>query len=223
MPFSEDEFKEMWPLQDSPLFHSLTVLFFLLLGWMPVYLGVNGSGPKKYRNGPKCHFNPNAAFFSTKQRSSIVLTDIVFVLALMVIGYFIHTFNFSIVLRIYIVPYLIMNGFLVLITLLHHTDTYVPHFRDGEWTWLRGSLCTIDRSYGPFLNVVLHHITDTHVCHHLFSKMPFYHCVEATEAMKPILGKYYLRDETPIYSALWRAITRCKFVQNEGDVVFFKK
>ncbi len=152
-----------------------------------------------------------------------MLSDVGFISALAAIGYFVQTYNFSIVLRLYIVPYLVMNAFLVLITLLHHTDTYVPHFRSGEWSWLRGSLCTVDRSYGKCLDVVLNHITDTHVCHHIFSKMPFYHCVEATEAIKPILGKYYLKDETPIIQALWRAITHCIYVQNDGQVVFYKR
>lgn len=224
VPMTEDDVELQWfeSMHDSPLFHLLKTIFFLLLGWMPTYLGLNGSGPKKYQNGPKCHFNPNAAFFSTKERPSIVLSDVGFLLVLVAISYFIYTFNFPIVSKLYIIPYLVMNGFLVVITLLHHTDTYVPHFREGEWSWLRGSLCTVDRSYGKILNVVLHHITDTHVCHHIFSKMPFYHCVEATEHIKPLLGKYYLRDETPIYSALWRAITHCEYVQSNGQVVFYK-
>jgi fatty acid desaturase len=44
----------------------------------------------------------------------------------------------------------------------------------------------VDRSFGPLLDHTFHHIVDTHVCHHLFSKMPFYHAQEATEAMKKV-------------------------------------
>ena len=51
---------------------------------------------------------------------------------------------------------------------------------------------------------MLHHIADTHVVHHIFSAMPFYHAVEATAAIKPILGDYYRFDSTPIFEALWR-------------------
>lgn len=225
VPFTQDEVEPTWSetIEDSPLFHLYKIVRILLFGWMPAYLGMNKWGPRKYENGPKCHFNPKAAFFLPKERQSIVLSDVGFLLALVVLGYFIHIFTFPIVLRLYFGPYAVMNAFLVLITYLHHTDTYVPHFREGEWSWLRGSLCTVDRSYGKILDTVLHHITDTHVCHHIFSKMPFYHCSEATEAIKPILGKYYLRDTTPIHLALWRAITHCKYVQNDGQVVFYKK
>ena len=53
--------------------------------------------------------------------------------------------------------------------------TILNHYLCVCRNWLRGALCTVDRSFGWLLDRTLHHITDTHVCHHLFSKMPFYH------------------------------------------------
>ena len=112
--------------------------------------------------------------------------------------------------------------------------------------WLRGALCTVDRSFGWLLNRTLHHITDTHVCHHLFSRMPFYHAEvisslflssiavdnptvrsfvlsqEATEHIKRVIGPYYLKDDTPIVHALWRSYSACQFIEDEGDIVFYK-
>jgi omega-6 fatty acid desaturase (delta-12 desaturase) len=122
----------------------------------------------------------------------------------------------------YLIPYAIVNYHLVLITYLQHTDVFMPHFRGKEWNWLRGALCTVDRSFGPVLDHTFHHITDTHVCHHLFSKMPFYHAQEATEAMRKVLGPYYMKDETPIARALYRSYSTCQFVEDEGDTVFYK-
>ena len=141
----------------------------------------------------------------------------------------------------YLVPYMVVNYHLVLITFLQHTDVYMPHFRNKvrgclwaclmnkaltccvqEWTWLRGALCTVDRSFGPLLDRTFHHIVDTHVCHHLFSKMPFYHAKEATKHLKEVLGPYYLQDSTPISHALYRAFSTCQFVEDTGDIVFFK-
>ncbi|MCO5574749.1 hypothetical protein L7F22_028539 [Adiantum nelumboides] len=111
------------------------------------------------------------------------------------------------------------------LTFLQHTHPSLPRYSDAEWEWLRGDLCTVDRDYG-ILNHVFHHITDTHVAHHIFSTMPHYHAGEATEAIKPILGKYYQFDGTPIAEALWREFKECVFVeadspQNEG--VFWYK
>ncbi|KAJ6643919.1 Omega-6 fatty acid desaturase, endoplasmic reticulum isozyme 2 [Pseudolycoriella hygida] len=225
VPFTEDDVVSTWSetLQDSPWYHAYQLGVMVLFGWMPLYLGRIVWGPKKYKNKPKCHFNPKAAFFLPKERQSIVLSDVGFVATVVIIGYFICTCGFPIVLRLYIVPYAVMNAYLLIVTYLHHTDIYVPHFREGEWSWLRGTLCTVDRSYGKFFDVVFHHLNDTHVCHHIFSKMPFYHCVEATEALKPILGDYYLKDTTPFYLALWRVVTHCQYVQNDGTVVFHKR
>jgi omega-6 fatty acid desaturase / acyl-lipid omega-6 desaturase (Delta-12 desaturase) len=81
---------------------------------------------------------------------------------------------------------------------------------------LRGALSTIDRDYG-FFNYLHHHIGDTHIAHHLFSSMPHYHAQEATEAIKPLLGKYYNLDTTSIMSALWQAMHYCRYVEPEQE------
>ena len=116
------------------------------------------------------------------------------------------------VLCIYGVPLLIVNGFLVLITWLQHTHPALPHYDSSEWDWLRGALSTMDRDYG-ILNRVFHNITDTHVAHHLFSTMPHYHAMEATNAIRPILGEYYQSDGTPLLKAIWREANECIYVE----------
>jgi omega-6 fatty acid desaturase (delta-12 desaturase) len=82
--------------------------------------------------------------------------------------------------KTYIIPYLVVNFWLVMITYLQHTHPNLPHYEDGEWDWLRGALATVDRSYG-FLDHFFHHIADTHVAHHLFSQMPHYHAEVSLE------------------------------------------
>jgi hypothetical protein len=32
-----------------------------------------------------------------------------------------------------------------MLTYLHHSDPTIPHYRAGEWNWLRGALATVDR------------------------------------------------------------------------------
>jgi len=64
--------------------------------------------------------------------------------------------------------------------------------------------------------------SDTHVCHHLFSKMPFYHAIEATEHIKRVMGPYYKYDPTPIPQAVYRAYHCCQFIEDSGDIEFYK-
>jgi omega-6 fatty acid desaturase (delta-12 desaturase) len=105
-----------------------------------------------------------------------------------------------------------VNTFLVLITYLQHTHPGLPHFDTSEWEWIMGSVSTVDRDY-RMLNQVFHHITDTHVTHHLLSKIPHYHAVEATKAIKQILGGYYCYDNTPVYKALWQEFRECMYIE----------
>eukprot|EP01034_Spumella_vulgaris_P023635 gene23635-29875_t len=212
-------------LRETPFAQAWGIFVMLTVGWIPGYLVFNAAGPKKYRGKDANHFSPSAAFFTREEYWLIVQTDAAWIAVAALLGFAIYTFGFLSVACYYLIPLSVTNAYLVLITYLQHTDVFIPHFRNKEWNWLRGALCTVDRSFGPVLNHVLHHIADTHVCHHLFSKMPFYHAKEATVHIKKVLGAYklyHLTDSTPIPHALWRGFGSCQFVEDEGDVVFFK-
>jgi len=75
----------------------------------------------------------------------VVISDI----ALLVVGYILYelaaAYSFVWLVKVFIVPYFITNFWLVLITLLQHTDESVPHYSGAEWDWLRGALATVDR------------------------------------------------------------------------------
>lgn len=92
------------------------------------------------------------------------------------------TRGFGEMFRVYFVPYLWVNHWLVLITFLQHTDPLLPHYRQGAFTFPRGALSTLDRSLlgglGKFAGwiggSVTHGISETHVLHHVSSKIPHY-------------------------------------------------
>lgn len=258
--------KEM--LEETPLFLGLTCFAMLTIGWMPGYLFLGSSGPCKYAGQPKSHFNPNAAFFTPKNRWDIIKSDIGFFGAVALLAVLGAQYGWTQLLCFYVIPYMLVNAHLVGITFLQHTDVYMPHFRAPEWTWLRGALCTVDRSFGSWgaanthntapptrppvatgsgddaaavlaeegvlyevgrffkelfsYDARLHHITDTHVAHHLFSTMPFYNAREATAALRAVLGPYYLYDPTPVGSALWRAWSTCRVIEDEDDIAWYK-
>lgn len=128
----------------------------------------------------------------------VVQSDIAWLMAVGGVAYAIHIFGFTTVAAYYLIPYMVVNANLVSITYLQHTDTYVPHYREGAFTNMRGKLSTVDRSLG-FIDYLWHHITDTHVLHHIDHSIPHYHAEEATEAIKPV--------RTPL---LWpHCLSRC--------------
>eukprot|EP00126_Sphaerothecum_destruens_P005750 Sdes_comp19019_c0_seq1m9565 len=220
VPKSWEVFESQGP-EDGILSDIWGVVSRLLFGW-PTYLFLNSTGPEKYFYKKNSHFNPNSVLFSSKQAHLVILSDLGFVGALFVIGYFTYQYGLWVIFKLYFLPLLVTNANLVCLTYLQHTHTQIPHFRTKEWTWLRGALCTVDRNYGWFINMCHHHISDTHICHHIFSQIPHYHAEEATAAIKPILGKYYNFDDTGIWQSLFQTCHECKFVDVKGNILFYK-
>jgi len=215
----EDTFLD---LEDKPLivqaalsvYRFIRIAVMLSIGW-PIYLLTNATGNPTYsKNEWVNHFMPSSPIYADIRNGSklVLLSDFGLVLMLGLLSYVASCVGWANVAYYYLIPYTVTNSFLVLITFLQHTDHALPHFDARQWDWLRGALLTIDRDYG-FLNHVFHRISDTHVVHHLFSYMPFYNAAEATEAVKPLLGEYYLFDSTPIATAVWRAYGECHKVK----------
>ncbi|PWA74899.1 Fatty acid desaturase, type 1 [Artemisia annua] len=120
-------------------------------------------------------------------------------------------------LFLYVIPLFMEGGFFILSTYyLSHTHPSVAHYDSTEWDWLRGALSTIDRDFG-ILNWIQHDINSSHVIHHLFPNMPHYHAVEATKAVRPILGEYYMSDNTPPLKAFWRETKECIYAEPDDS------
>jgi omega-6 fatty acid desaturase (delta-12 desaturase) len=110
-----------------------------------------------------------------------------------------------------------------MITYLQHTDPSLPHYSDDLWTFPRGALCTIDRTFfGPVGTWMVHGLCETHVAHHICSKIPHYHAWEATEALKAFLGEHYHRSEENMLVSLWKSHRNCLYVEDDVDVAFYK-
>ncbi|KAI3801389.1 hypothetical protein L1987_29494 [Smallanthus sonchifolius] len=199
---------------DNPVGRILTLLVKLTLGWY-IYLSINAAG-RPYDKFAS-HYDPRSPIFSDNERVLILLSDI----GLLSFSFLLYNValvqGFAWVFCVYGGALMVMNAFLVTITYLHHTHPSLPHYDDSEWNWMKGAFATIDRDYGV-LNKVFHNITDTHVLHHLFSYIPHYHAMEATKAIRPIMGEFYQCDRTPFLVALWRESKNCLFIEpDESD------
>lgn len=115
----------------------------------------------------------------------------------------------------------------VAITFLQHTDPTLPHYDAKTWTFARGAAATIDREFGFIGRHLLHGIIETHVLHHYVSTIPFYNADEATEAIKPVMGKHYRADtkDGPLgfLRAMWTSARWCQFVEPSANVAGEKK
>jgi len=224
---------DAYELEDDSVFATLNGVALRLfhmfitftIGW-PLYLFINATGHEYPKGKWVNHFLPSSPIYTTdKERFQVILSDIGLVLFIGLLSVMGTQYGFLWLFKVYGIPYLIVNFFLVLITFLQHTDPVLPHYTDSEWDWLRGALATVDRDFG-ILNHVFHHIADTHVVHHLFHEMPHYNAQKATEAVKKVLGDYHRSDNTRIALSLWRNFA-CESVQpdpnNKSGVLWFRK
>ena len=87
-----------------------------------------------------------------------------------------------------------------------------------------GALSTIDRPYGVF-DFFHHTIGSTHVVHHLFHEMPWYHAGEATASLKAYLEPkgLYNYDPTPFYQAMWKIGHTCHFMESDKGIQYFQR
>ncbi|SCV72313.1 BQ2448_3850 [Microbotryum intermedium] len=209
-------------LEDAPAYRLFYLLVQQLFGW-PAYLFNNASGQNWYPKGTN-HFDPNSLIFDARHRQQVLISDAGLITMLAALTWFgVKMGGFSAVVKYYGISYLFVNHWLVMITYLQHTDPMLPHYRANEWNFQRGAICTIDRNMlGPVGPYLMHGICETHVAHHVCSKIPHYHAWEATEALKEFLGEHYQSTNENMFVSLWKNFRTCRYVDDEGDVVFFR-
>jgi fatty acid desaturase len=201
----------------------------LAVGWPLYLLGLASTGKVDVHGKPlngriADHFRPSSPMFPEKISFKIFLSTATTVASLAGLIYISATkYGFLPVLLWYLNPYFFVNAWLVLYTWLQHTDPSIPHYGEGEWTWVRGALSTIDRPYGIF-DFFHHRIGSTHVAHHLFHEMPHYNALEATHAIKAFLEPkgLYNYDPTPWYKAMWKIAHTCHYVECDEGIQYYK-
>lgn len=202
----------------------------LLFGW-PLYLVFNLTGGRENWKGdrlnkkkPVSHFFGNdSELFPPIWRKRIHISAICFVVMCGALGVWSNTYGVMHMVKWYFFPYLVINGWLVLYTWLHHTHDEVPHFGDESFNWLRGALCTIDRPYPWIIDHIHLHIGSTHVLHHLNSRIPHYHAKAATKILKDNLGPLYRYDSRGIIEATWNVFKTCHYVESVKGLQFYRQ
>ena len=105
---------------------------------------------------------------------------------------------------------------------MQHLDPALPHYSSDTWTFIRGAASTIDRDFGFIGRYLWHNLNETHILHHHVSTIPHYHARQATEAIKPILGANYHKDDagiSNIFNTFYKLAKLCQWVESSPDSV----
>ena len=177
------------------------------------------------------HFDPSCNLFVASERTMVQTSNFSLMAMMGVLAACTAALGPLMMLKLYVLPYWVGVAWLDMVTYLHHhgqDDEHadMPWYRGEEWSYLRGGLTTLDRDFGVFNK--LHHNIETHVVHHLFPQIPHYNLVEATDAVKPVLGDYYREPKKSgwfpihLFRNLTRSFSRDHYVEDTGDVVYYQ-
>uniref|UniRef100_M4BT46 Fatty acid desaturase domain-containing protein n=1 Tax=Hyaloperonospora arabidopsidis (strain Emoy2) TaxID=559515 RepID=M4BT46_HYAAE len=178
---------------DHPVSRHLT--FTLGAAWF-AYL-VEGFPPRKLN-----HYNPFEPLF--ERRVSAVIISILaqfFVAGLSI--YLCFQVGVQAVALYYYGPIFVFGTMLVITTFLHHNDEETPWYGDEDWSYVKGNLSSVDRSYGPLIDNLSHNI-GTHQVHHLFPIIPHYKLKPATAAFRRAFPHLVRKSDERILQAFYR-------------------
>eukprot|EP01094_Clydonella_sp_ATCC50884_P007035 TRINITY_DN1621_c0_g2_i1.p1 TRINITY_DN1621_c0_g2~~TRINITY_DN1621_c0_g2_i1.p1 ORF type:complete len:375 (+),score=160.96 TRINITY_DN1621_c0_g2_i1:38-1162(+) len=104
---------------------------------------------------------------------------------------------------LYFVPIGVFATWLVVTTFLHHNDEEAPWYNDDEWSYVKGNLSSVDRSYGVGIDNLIHNI-GTHQVHHLFPIIPHYYLVPSTSYFRRAFPRLVRKSDDPLLSAFFK-------------------
>lgn len=206
---------------DTPIWQMLRLIGHQLFGWQ-LYLLFNATSGKGSHQRETTglakwfrvsHFDPTSAVFRPSEAIFILLSDVGLAIMGTVLYFVAQKIGGLNTFLLYGVPYIWVHHWLVAITYLHHHHSEVPHYTPEGWSYVKGALATVDREFGFIGKHLFHGIIEKHVIHHLFPRIPFYKADEATEAVMPVIGKHYVRDDRNFLGQLWSVFGTLKYVE----------
>ncbi|KAI0526905.1 hypothetical protein KFK09_002498 [Dendrobium nobile] len=169
------------------------------------------------------HFNPESDLFGQNDRIDVITSTACWMAMAALLAGLTLIMGPLQMFKLYAIPYLIFVMWLDLVTYLLTMDMMKSFL---EWSYLRGGLTTVDRDYGWINNI--HHDIGTHVIHHSSTNTTL-QSSEATEAAKPVLGKYYREPEKSaplpfhLLGILFKSLRRDHYVSDSGEVLYYEK
>ncbi|KAG6917775.1 hypothetical protein DXG01_001180 [Tephrocybe rancida] len=184
--------------EETPIFTLFRMFVMQGFGWW-IYLSKNTLGSKMYPPGTN-HFSPSSPLFKPEQRNSIIISNI----ALAAMSALMMYVGPNLVLKYYLVPYLLCSRIC--------TTRTPPSRITGKPNGLS--------SGGPQLPLTGLFLAGAGDSSSITYRMTMSHII--TKAIKTVLKDDYNYDSTPTFYALYRSFTQCLFIEEEGDIIFYK-
>ncbi|KAF8887557.1 hypothetical protein BD779DRAFT_1786111 [Infundibulicybe gibba] len=157
---------------------------------------------------------PNSILFTKAQRNAVIMSNLGIAAMVWGVSYSSSIWGASEVTNTTESPGSV-SVTVIMITYLHHTDPSCPTTaaRSGTSSEVLLQLST-DRS-----------LDGREIPPARRRSLPCYpphHGPEATQHLKAFIGDHYVTSDVPAFKALWQNYNRCQFVEDEGDVLFYR-
>jgi acyl-lipid omega-3 desaturase len=133
----------------------------------------------------------NNEYSLSKQLHSVLSSGFVFIWFSFILS--LCKYNFWLFMEWYGMSWFVFSWWIITVTYLQHNDNSVEEtivYGDKSWTFVKGALQTVDRSYGSIIDKLTHNITNCHLVHHIFfHNIPHYHLNKATKHLYKYLDK----------------------------------
>nr|BCM26601.1 omega-3 fatty acid desaturase [Plectospira myriandra] len=150
------------------------------------------------------HFNPWDPLL-VRRAGAVIISLFCWLAMVLGLAYLTYTLGVATMALYYFAPLFVFATFLVITTFLHHNDEDTPWYGDSEWTYVKGNLSSVDRSYGWLVDELSHNI-GTHQIHHLFPIIPHYKLNEATAHFRKAFPEFVRKNDEPILASFWKTI-----------------
>ncbi len=181
----------------------LLAIFLLPLQFWFYFLINQSMGRYYLQQKPLCSNHLSTRSFMMKNKIHLVLVDRVgLIAALLLVLIFVFLYGFMNIFCYFLGPLLVMNAYLVGITALHHgSSQQFPRYAANNWTFEKGVELTFNRQFGCFnwLGWVLHHITDSHIEHHVLSSMPHYYAKRISGLVQDHISENYCQKRRRLF------------------------
>ncbi|KAG5639052.1 hypothetical protein H0H81_007310 [Sphagnurus paluster] len=234
--------------EETPIYTLVRMLLMQAIGWQ-YYLCTNAMGNPMYPPGTN-HFQPSSPLFKPHERKGIVASNIGLAVMSSVLYLWTQKVGLHYFIKLYFVPYIVSGHSLALYVWLMSLcmavgksldrDAHIPSpFRPNNrtlpqqtvdiperrrrncrsppsrvgWALLLAQRLARPRRASPVLfNSILAANLTVNV-----DNQP-----EVTKILKQVLKDDYNYDSTNTFRALYRTFTQCCFIEDDGEIVFYK-
>jgi len=167
------------------------------------------------------HYIPSKYLKTDRNKLDVYAGLVGYLAALIAVGVSFY-YNPMVTLFLYILPLVVCYHLLVMVTYMQHHFPESKWFYNENWNYLKGAMTSMDHYYSNRLldravSFFWHRISTDHIVHHIFTDIPHYNLIKATEEMNKNIGEFTEKKRLFSYRNYFNFLWTLDFVEDKND------